>query len=91
MHRRRNPAAGPDSPLCTRALSPVQDYPAEGMPDCCTPAEPPTCPYHTNWRSGGYFSDHMNWLLIWCDRNIMENSNGRLVRCESHPTARVRM
>lgn len=58
------------------------DYPAEGMPDCCAPADPPTCPYHSNWLSAGYFSDHMNWLRIFCDPNILENSNGRLVQCE---------
>ena len=42
------------------------DYPAEGMPDCCAPATPPTCPYHSDWKSGGYFSDHQNWLLAFC-------------------------
>jgi hypothetical protein len=59
----------------------MTDYPAEGMPDCCTPAKPPTCPYHSNWKGAGSFSDHMNWLLIFCDPNIMEHSNGRLAHC----------
>ena len=63
------------------------DYPAEGMPDCCTPATPPTCPYHSNWRSGGYFGDHMNWLLIWCQENPVESANGRLALCSDEPSA----
>jgi len=41
------------------------DHPAEGMPDCCEkpadPAAPPNCPFYSAWKSGGYFSDHMNW------------------------------
>ena len=63
------------------------DHPAEGMPDCCTPAEPPTCPFHSNWRSAGGFGDHMNWLLIFCDPDIMAHSNGRLIRCTREPAA----
>ena len=63
------------------------DYPAEGMPDCCTPATPPTCPYHSNWRSGGYFGDHMNWLLLWCQENPVEAANGRLAQCTDEPAA----
>jgi hypothetical protein len=63
------------------------DYPAEGMPDCCTPATPPTCPYHSNWKSGGYFGDHMNWLLLWCQPNPVEAANGRLAQCSSEPQA----
>lgn len=63
------------------------DFPAEGMPDCCAKADPPNCPYHTNWKSAGYFSDHMNWLLIFCDPKIMENSNGRLAHCTREPNA----
>jgi hypothetical protein len=53
------------------------------MPNCCEKRDPPTCPYHSNWRSAGYFGDHMNWLLILCDPDIMEHSNGRLAQCES--------
>ncbi len=63
------------------------DYPAEGMPDCCTPASPPTCPFHSNWRSGGYFSDHMNWLLLFCQKDPVEQANGRLVQCSKEPSA----
>ena len=63
------------------------DYPAEGMPDCCTPATPPTCPDHSNWRSGGYFGDHMNWLLLWCQPNPVESANGRLAQCTEEPAA----
>lgn len=68
------------SPRCR--LRGKTDYPAEGMPDCCTPATPPTCPFHSSWRSAGYFSDHMNWLFIYCDPDILEHSNGRLAHCE---------
>jgi len=63
------------------------DYPAEGMPNCCEKRDPPTCPYHSNWRSAGYFGDHMNWLLILCDPDIMEHSNGRLAQCTKEPNA----
>ena len=63
------------------------DYPAEGMPDCCTPATPPTCPFHSNWRSGGYFGDHMNWLLLFCQPNPVESANGRLAQCTKEPEA----
>jgi hypothetical protein len=63
------------------------DYPAEGMPDCCTPATPPTCPFHSNWRSGGYFGDHMNWLLLFCQKDPVESANGRLVQCTKEPAA----
>ena len=63
------------------------DYPAEGMPDCCTPATPPTCPFHSNWRSGGYFGDHMNWLLLFCQKDPVESANGRLVQCTKEPSA----
>jgi hypothetical protein len=58
------------------------DFPAEGMPDCCAAADPTNCPYHSNWRSAGNFGDSMNWLLIFCDKDIMENSRGRLAHCE---------
>jgi hypothetical protein len=61
------------------------DYPAEGMPDCCTPATPPTCPFHSNWKSGGYFGDHMNWLLLFCQKDPVESANGRLVQCSKEP------
>jgi hypothetical protein len=65
------------------------DFPAEGMPDCCAPKPPeqerPTCPYHSSWKSAGYFSDHMNWLFIYCDPDIMEHSNGRLAHCTQEP------
>lgn len=63
------------------------DYPAEGMPDCCAPATPPTCPYHSSWKSGGYFSDHQNWLLAYCQPNPVEAANGRLVQCTKEPAA----
>jgi hypothetical protein len=63
------------------------DHPAEGMPDCCTPKEPPTCPYMSGWKSGGYFGDHMNWLTIFCDPNIIESANGRVAKCTSEPDA----
>jgi hypothetical protein len=63
------------------------DYPAEGMPDCCAPASPPTCPYHSSWKSGGYFSDHQNWLLAYCQPNPVEAANGRLVQCTKEPAA----
>jgi hypothetical protein len=63
------------------------DYPAEGMPDCCAPATPPNCPYHSNWKSGGYFSDHQNWLLAYCQPNPVEAANGRLVQCTKEPAA----
>ena len=65
----------------------ANDYPAEGMPDCCTPATPPTCPFHSNWRSGGYFGDHMNWLLLFCQKDPVASANGRLVQCTSEPSA----
>lgn len=63
------------------------DHPAEGMPDCCMQSDPPQCPYNSAWKSGGYFSDHMNWLFIFCDPNIMEHSNGRLAYCTREPNA----
>lgn len=63
------------------------DHPAEGMPDCCSPAEPPNCPYNSGWRSAGDFSAHMNWLFVYCDPNVLENSNGRLAMCTSEPDA----
>ena len=66
------------------------DWPAEGMPDCCAPTPPggkPNCPYTSHWASGGWFSDHMNWLLIYCDPDIMEHSGGRLAHCTSEPQA----
>jgi hypothetical protein len=63
------------------------DYPAEGMPDCCAPATPPTCPYHSSWKSGGYFSDHQNWLLAFCQPDPVEAANGRLVQCTREPNA----
>jgi hypothetical protein len=63
------------------------DYPAEGMPDCCSPATPPTCPYHSSWRSGGYFGDHQNWLLAFCQKDPVESANGRLVQCTKEPAA----
>lgn len=60
------------------------DWPAEGMPDCCNRANevPHPCPYHSNWKSGGGFGDHQNWLLMFCDPDVLNNSNGRLVQCE---------
>jgi hypothetical protein len=66
------------------------DWPAEGMPNCCE--EPlngakPNCPYSSSWKSGGYFSDHMNWLYIFCDPNILESANGRVAKCTSEPSA----
>ena len=63
------------------------DYPAEGMPDCCAPATPPNCPYHSNWKSGGYFSDHQNWLLAYCQPDPVEAANGRLAQCTKEPNA----
>lgn len=63
------------------------DWPAEGMPDCCIKADPPTCPYNSQWKSGGYFSDHMNWLFIFCDPNILDSANGRVAQCTSEPNA----
>ena len=51
------------------------------MPNCCEKADPPNCPFHSNWKSGGFFADHQNWLLMFCDPNVLENSNGRLVKC----------
>lgn len=70
----------------------------------------PTCPYNSQWKSGGYFGDHMNWLYsesgdvwgvgvlasprrpaaapaVWCDPDVLEHSNGRLVKCTSEPQA----
>jgi len=63
------------------------DHPAEGMPDCCAKVEPPNCPYNSGWKSAGYFQDHMNWLYIFCDPNIMESANGRVAHCTSEPNA----
>ena len=67
------------------------DHPAEGMPDCCEkPADPaaqPNCPFYSAWKSGGYFSDHMNWLYIFCDPDIMETANGRVAHCTREPAA----
>ena len=66
------------------------DFPAEGMPDCCAKTAPgaePACPYHSNWRGAGTFADHQNWLLIFCDPQIMENSAGRLAMCTREPDA----
>jgi hypothetical protein len=67
------------------------DHPAEGMPDCCEkpadPAAPANCPFYSAWRSGGYFSDHMNWLYIFCDPDIMESANGRVAHCTREPAA----
>jgi hypothetical protein len=63
----------------------MTDWPAEGMPDCCMKVgdgQTPVCPYHSEWKSAGFFSDHMNWLFIFCDKDIMEHSNGRLARCQ---------
>ncbi|RYE84533.1 MAG: hypothetical protein EOO65_02100 [Methanosarcinales archaeon] len=57
------------------------DFPAEGNPDCCTPRNPPTCPYLSHWGNAGSFGDHMNWLLIYCDPNVIENSRGRIAHC----------
>ena len=66
------------------------DFPAEGMPDCCAKTEPPApanCPYHSSWKGAGTFADHQNWLLIFCDPNIMDNSAGRLAMCTREPDA----
>jgi hypothetical protein len=66
------------------------DWPAEGMPNCCeVPADPekPACPFHSQWRSGGYFSDHQNWLLVYCDPNVLESGNGRVAQCAREPEA----
>ena len=66
------------------------DWPAEGMPNCCEeppPGAKPNCPYSSSWKSGGYFSDHMNWLYIFCDPNILDSSNGRVAKCTSEPSA----
>jgi hypothetical protein len=63
------------------------DFPAEGMPDCCAAAEPPNCPYNSGWRGAGTFSDHQNWLLIYCDPDILEHSAGRLAQCAREPDA----
>lgn len=63
------------------------DFPAEGMPDCCAKAEPPNCPYNSGWRGAGTFADHQNWLLIFCDPDIMEHSAGRLAQCTLEPDA----
>lgn len=63
------------------------DWPAEGMPNCCSKSDPPECPYHSNWRSGGYFSDHQNWLNLWCQEDPVESGNGRLAKCTEEPEA----
>lgn len=57
------------------------------MPNCCAKANPPNCPFHSNWRSAGGFGDHMNWLFIYCDPDIMEHSAGRLAHCTQEPDA----
>jgi hypothetical protein len=63
------------------------DHPAEGMPDCCAKADPPTCPYNSGWKSAGYFADHMNWLFIFCEPNILDAANGRVAMCTREPAA----
>ena len=67
--------------LALHRLRGKSDFPAEGMPDCCAATDPPACPYHSNWLSAGGFGDHQNWLRIFCDPDILENSNGRLAQC----------
>lgn len=63
------------------------DHPAEGMPDCCTPGrdDKPQCPFNSDWKTAGSFADHMNWLFIFCDPDVIEKSNGRVVQCTSQP------
>lgn len=64
------------------------DHPAEGMPDCCVATEPPQCPFHSEWKSAGYFSDHMNWLRIFCVDDPVVDGKGQVVQCTSVKTAR---
>jgi len=63
------------------------DHPAEGMPDCCTalPDGKPSCPFNSGWRTAGSFADHMNWLFVFCDPDVVENANGRVVQCSPEP------
>ncbi|KAA0156070.1 hypothetical protein FNF29_01486 [Cafeteria roenbergensis] len=63
------------------------DHPAEGMPDCCHPGADgkPQCPFNTNWKSAGSFAEHMNWLFIYCDPDILQNANGRVAECAKEP------
>lgn len=37
------------------------DFPAEGMPDCCAKADPPNCPFNSNWQRGGDWGTHQDW------------------------------
>lgn len=61
------------------------DFPAEGMPDCCARADPPTCPFNSNWQRGGDWGSHQDWLFMWCDKDVVDHSNGRLVQCTDAP------
>jgi hypothetical protein len=57
------------------------DYPAEGMPDCCTKAIPPTCPYHSSWKSGGYFGDHMCVCVCFYGFDALKNLGFSIFSC----------
>lgn len=59
------------------------DWPTEGMPDCCAKRDPPACPYDSKWRRSGGFGDHMSWLRVFCDPDVVANSHGRVAQCTS--------
>jgi len=66
------------------------DFPAEGMPDCCAPTpagRKPNCPFQSAWKTAGSFADHMNWLRVYCDPDVVRNSDGRVVQCASDGTS----
>lgn len=64
------------------------DFPAEGMPDCCAAMEPKQCPYNSEWASAGYFSDHMNWLRVFCVDDPVKDGRGQVVHCTRAAHAR---
>jgi hypothetical protein len=61
------------------------DHPAEGMPNCCAKGPKPECPFNSGWRTAGSFADHMNWLFVYCDPDVVEHANGRVVQCSDEP------
>jgi hypothetical protein len=39
------------------------DFPAEGMPDCCAKADPPNCPFNSQWQRGADWGAHQDWCV----------------------------
>jgi hypothetical protein len=56
------------------------------MPDCCNARNNwGGCPFHSDWKTAGSFADHMNWLYVYCDPDVVSKSRGRVVECLRQP------